>query len=130
MNGPGKYDDLCAHVRQQAKARGVILIVIEGEHGNGFSAQLPAELGGTIPAALVAVAHEMAKDLRQQGVPVVPEDAVSITAEASPPLCAVCGEPYAKHLQPGDYCATNFHYPGRSYYRTAAADKNNSSTPS
>lgn len=129
MNGPGKYDDLCAHVREQAKARGVILIVIEGEHGNGFSAQLPAELGGTIPAALVAVAHEMAKDLRQQGH-VVPEGGITITAEDGSPPCAVCGEPYAKHEQPGDYCPVNFHYPGRSYYRTAAADKHSPSTPS
>lgn len=74
MNGPGKYDYLCTHVRQQAKARGVILIVIEGEHGSGFSAQLPPELGGTIPEALVTVAREMARDLRRQGAHVTLKD--------------------------------------------------------
>jgi hypothetical protein len=72
MNGPGKYDDLCTEVRERAKARGVILIVIEGEHGNGFSAQLPTDIGHTVPATLMVVAHEMANDLRSQGVPVVP----------------------------------------------------------
>lgn len=62
--GPGKYDHLCAEVRGKAKAAGVILIVIEGEHGNGFSAQLPEDLMFATPQALRQVADEMEKDLR------------------------------------------------------------------
>jgi hypothetical protein len=37
--GPGKYDDLCTLVREKAKARAVIVIIIGGEHGEGFSVQ-------------------------------------------------------------------------------------------
>ena len=39
--GPGKYDDLCTYVREQAKAEGAIVIVFNGSKGHGFSAQLP-----------------------------------------------------------------------------------------
>ena len=39
MFGPGKYDELCTAAREETKAVGVVLIVIDGEHGNGFSCQ-------------------------------------------------------------------------------------------
>jgi hypothetical protein len=38
--GPGKYDDLASHVRGVAEADGVLLLVINGTRGSGFSAQL------------------------------------------------------------------------------------------
>lgn len=44
--GPGKYDDLCTDVRERAKARGAIVIVVEGDKGGGFSVQ--ADLATTI----------------------------------------------------------------------------------
>ncbi len=37
--GPGKYDDLCTYVREQANAEAVILIVLGGNKGSGFSCQ-------------------------------------------------------------------------------------------
>lgn len=37
--GPGKYDPLCTHVREQAKAKCALVIVIGGELGSGFSMQ-------------------------------------------------------------------------------------------
>lgn len=37
--GPGKYDDLCTLVRKKAKAEGAIVIVINGNDGDGFSCQ-------------------------------------------------------------------------------------------
>lgn len=38
--GAGKYDELCSYVRKKAKAKaGVILIVLEGDKGSGFSVQ-------------------------------------------------------------------------------------------
>lgn len=37
--GPGKYDDLCTLVMEKTKARAAIVIVIGGEHGEGFSVQ-------------------------------------------------------------------------------------------
>ena len=39
--GPGKYDDLCTEVREKAEAEGVILIVFNGNKGQGLSCQLP-----------------------------------------------------------------------------------------
>jgi hypothetical protein len=39
--GPGKYDDVCTEVRKKTQAEGVIVIVLNGTKGSGFSAQLP-----------------------------------------------------------------------------------------
>lgn len=43
MIGPGKYDDLCTYVREQAKAEAAIVIILNGEKGNGFSCQIDAK---------------------------------------------------------------------------------------
>jgi len=40
--GPGKYDKLATWARQRAGADGIILCVLNGEHGNGFSVQVRA----------------------------------------------------------------------------------------
>jgi hypothetical protein len=37
--GPGKYDDACTAAREATEAAGVILIVLGGQHGSGFSVQ-------------------------------------------------------------------------------------------
>ena len=37
--GPGRYDDLCTLVREQANATGAIVIIIGGPAGDGFSCQ-------------------------------------------------------------------------------------------
>ena len=36
---PGKYDDACTNARRETEAVGVILIVVAGKHGHGFSVQ-------------------------------------------------------------------------------------------
>jgi hypothetical protein len=38
--GPGKYDDVVTRIRAELQAAGVLLIVIGGAKGGGFSAQL------------------------------------------------------------------------------------------
>jgi hypothetical protein len=38
-HGPGKYDAACTQARESTKATAVLLIVFNGEHGNGFSLQ-------------------------------------------------------------------------------------------
>lgn len=38
-NGPGKYDALCTYVREQTNAGTVVLIILEGDDGHGFSVQ-------------------------------------------------------------------------------------------
>lgn len=62
MIGPGKYDDLATLARFRADARGVILIVIEGNHGSGFSVQAPAATTLALPAMLRLMANEIERD--------------------------------------------------------------------
>lgn len=59
LNGPGKYDDACTDARIQTKAAGVILIVIDGEKGSGFSAQLPITEVMRLPEILREMADSM-----------------------------------------------------------------------
>ena len=59
--GPGKYDDACTEARLVTAARAVVLIVIDGEEGSGFSVQsaLGADLTAQLPALLRQVADEI-----------------------------------------------------------------------
>jgi hypothetical protein len=62
-NGPGKYDDACTIARESTKAVACLLVVIEGEHGNGFSVQtLEPDLLPVIPALLRTMAAEIEKE--------------------------------------------------------------------
>jgi hypothetical protein len=58
--GPGKYDDLCSEVRVKADARAVLLLVIDGSKGSGFSCQ--ADMLTTL--ALPDILERVAKDIR------------------------------------------------------------------
>jgi hypothetical protein len=58
--GPGKYDDLCTLVREGAKAGAVVVIIIDGEHGFGFSVQATAGFTYKLPDIL----DTLAKDIR------------------------------------------------------------------
>jgi hypothetical protein len=60
--GPGKYDDLCTDVRERAGAEGVLLIVLEGKDGNGFSAQISPEALLRFPELLENIAAQMRAD--------------------------------------------------------------------
>lgn len=67
--GPGKYDELCTHVRQQTGALGAIVIVIQGEKGSGFSCQaIPGVMLG-IPALLRMMAAEIESSGPPSGMP-------------------------------------------------------------
>lgn len=59
--GPGKYDDLCTQVRVQTKAAAVIVIVLNGENGSGFSCQIQERFRDCInvPELLEATATEI-----------------------------------------------------------------------
>ena len=57
--GPGKYDDLATWVREQAEARGVIVLVIGGKLGSGFSAQATAAVTARLPALLRQLADDI-----------------------------------------------------------------------
>jgi len=60
--GRGRYDDLATQARLAAKAKGVLLIIFDGEHGNGFSSQLPLEEMLTVPTILRRVADDIERD--------------------------------------------------------------------
>jgi len=61
--GPGKYDDIATVVRTQAKAEGVLLLVVNGARGSGFSAQLSLDLTLTLPTIL----RDLAKQIEERG---------------------------------------------------------------
>lgn len=64
MIGPGKYDRFCTWVRKRTKAKGVVLIVFDGEQGSGFSVQSDPLLLMTLPSVL----EFMAKEIRAKGL--------------------------------------------------------------
>jgi hypothetical protein len=72
--GAGKYDDLCSMARRCCNASGAILIILGGDRGNGFAAQIPGrdELGVTLQTI----------DLLKQLLQVVEEDYRRLTARA------------------------------------------------
>lgn len=59
--GPGKYDDLCSRVREEAGAAAAFVIVINGTKGSGFSLQTDNPL---LLAKLPDLLEDMARQLR------------------------------------------------------------------
>lgn len=61
--GPGKYDDLCTLVRERAgmaaKGGGVIVIVMGGNRGSGFSCQADLATTLALPELLESVAAQI-----------------------------------------------------------------------
>lgn len=63
MIGPGKYDAEATIVMEATKAKGVILIVIGGDRGEGFAVQATAEVTWAIPDILRNMAEVIEKDI-------------------------------------------------------------------
>ena len=63
--GPGKFDWLCTEVREKTKARGAIVVVMEGEGGSGFSVQAPIEVQLKLPELLRTLAAHIESDLKK-----------------------------------------------------------------
>ena len=64
MLGPGKYDELCTLVREKAgitagDGGGVMVIVLGGDRGNGFSVQADPLMTMMIPEILTEVVAKM-----------------------------------------------------------------------
>ena len=57
--GPGKYDDLATLVRKRTGAAGVVLLVINGSKGSGFSVQATPVLTVELPRLMRAMANEI-----------------------------------------------------------------------
>jgi hypothetical protein len=64
--GPGKYDDAVTTLREILGARGILLVVVDGIHGSGFSAQLPPRETLTLPEIL----RHLADEIDQKGLTV------------------------------------------------------------
>lgn len=65
--GPGKYDDEATTVREQTDASGIILVVLEGRKGTGFSVQAPGHVLFTLPEILRALADQIDEDITPRG---------------------------------------------------------------
>jgi len=63
--GPGKYDDLCTKVREQTHARGVLLIVIGGDKGQGFACEADLSTTLLLPDLLEDVARSIRVDMQK-----------------------------------------------------------------
>jgi len=59
MIGPGNYDAECTELRERLNADGAILVIVQGERGNGFSCQIPGYLISEMPTILRNVADAM-----------------------------------------------------------------------
>lgn len=69
VNGPGRYDDVCTAAREQTGAAGVVLLVIGGRVGSGFSVQALPEITAALPELLRNVAAEIEASGPMTGVP-------------------------------------------------------------
>ena len=59
--GPGKYDDLCTKVREEAKAEGALVIILNGSKGSGFSCQADLVTSLKLPELLEHIAEQIRK---------------------------------------------------------------------
>jgi hypothetical protein len=63
--GPGKYDELASLVRNVADARAVIVVIIDGMLGSGFSVQsLGTDLTKEVPKLLRELADQIDEDMK------------------------------------------------------------------
>lgn len=61
--GAGKYDDLCTIVMEKSEAEAVLVVVLSGNKGHGFSMQmLRPELVKMVPDLLEDVAKQIRSD--------------------------------------------------------------------
>lgn len=62
--GPGKYDTLTTFVREQTQAAGVVLIVFDGNQGNGFSVQATtSDVALQLPQVLRKIADDIDENI-------------------------------------------------------------------
>lgn len=61
--GPGKYDDMATVVQNATSAEAVIVIVVGGNRGHGFSVQGTEETLKAVPSLLDMVARTIREDM-------------------------------------------------------------------
>jgi hypothetical protein len=60
--GQGTYDDLCTYVREKSRGQGVLVAVIGGDKGSGFSVQITNPL---LLFRLAKILHETADEIEK-----------------------------------------------------------------
>jgi hypothetical protein len=68
MTSPGQYDEACEMVLKQTEAKLVVVVVIKGKHGNGFSVACCGVDIRPLPDTLRDVASQIEADLRDKGI--------------------------------------------------------------
>lgn len=63
MIGQGKYDEVATAIRIGLQAQGVLVVVLNGKRGSGFSVQVEAHLAAMLPEILEETAREMRRDI-------------------------------------------------------------------
>lgn len=61
--GPGKYDAECTSVHESTKASSVVLIVLGGDRGDGFSVTATADVVWAMPDMLREIAKQLEIDI-------------------------------------------------------------------
>lgn len=65
MKGPGRYDDLATRARKDASASAVILVILGGSKGSGFSVQSRTDIA---PRAVAMILRDMADRIENDAV--------------------------------------------------------------
>jgi hypothetical protein len=71
----GRYDEVCERARDETKARGVVLYVLEGDKGSGFSCTSSAADARRLNADLPRLLRQMADAIEAAPAP----DGVRVT---------------------------------------------------
>jgi hypothetical protein len=71
--GPGNYDEEATWVQQRTQAHGVLLMIVAGNKGNGFSIasfdiQATLEITLSLPKLLREMANQVEVDIKEQGL--------------------------------------------------------------
>lgn len=61
--GPSVYDPFATYVRTQTHARGVVIIVMDGDHGNGVAVQATPDIAALLPDLLEFAARTIRESL-------------------------------------------------------------------
>lgn len=62
--GPGKYDEESSRLQEKYQAEGVIVIVVGGSKGEGFSVTGTVEFAMVMPQMLRYMAEQLENDVR------------------------------------------------------------------
>ena len=65
ISKPGKYDEACEKAAEEVDAEGLLLIVINGNKGHGFSCSLTLKLIPAVPKILRAVADMLEAQVKE-----------------------------------------------------------------